>query len=124
MGAATAQKIALNMMSTLTAIHLGHVHDGYMVNLLADNMKLKRRAARIVAAIAGAERAEARAALEASGGSVKPAVLLAAGARDRDRRRRACSTERRPACAPALERASGAAPTNREPERSTSNREN
>ena len=37
MGAATAQKIALNMMSTLMAIHLGHVHDGYMVNLQADN---------------------------------------------------------------------------------------
>ncbi|TIQ71826.1 MAG: SIS domain-containing protein, partial [Mesorhizobium sp.] len=30
MGAGTAQKIALNMLSTLAAIHLGHVHDGYM----------------------------------------------------------------------------------------------
>ena len=48
MGAGTAQKIALNMLSTLTAIHLGHVHDGYMVNLHADNMKLQgaRRAHR------------------------------------------------------------------------------
>ncbi|TJW67138.1 MAG: N-acetylmuramic acid 6-phosphate etherase, partial [Mesorhizobium sp.] len=27
MGAGTAQKIALNMLSTLAAIHLGHVHD-------------------------------------------------------------------------------------------------
>ena len=54
MGAATAQKIALNMMSTLMAIHLGHVHDGYMVNLHADNTKLRSRAARIVAAISGA----------------------------------------------------------------------
>ena len=55
MGAGTAQKIALNMLSTLAAIHLGHVHDGYMVNLHADNLKLKRRAARIVSAIAGCD---------------------------------------------------------------------
>ena len=41
MGAGTAQKIALNMLSTLAAIHLGHVHDGYMVNLYADNLKLR-----------------------------------------------------------------------------------
>ena len=51
MGAATAQKIALNMLSTLTGLRLGHVHDGYMVNVVADNAKLRRRAARIVAAV-------------------------------------------------------------------------
>jgi N-acetylmuramic acid 6-phosphate etherase len=80
MGAGTAQKIALNMMSTLAAIHLGHVHDGYMVNLKADNIKLKARAARIVAAVAGVDETEAGAQLAASGGSVKHAVLLARGA--------------------------------------------
>src|SRR6202000_1448998 len=36
MGAGTAQKIALNMFSTMMATRLGHVHDGYMVNLHAD----------------------------------------------------------------------------------------
>lgn len=82
MGAATAQKIALNMMSTLTAIHLGHVFDGYMVNLNPDNRKLRGRAARIVAAISGTTEAAAAGHLEASGGQVKPAVLIAAGARD------------------------------------------
>ncbi|WP_269932683.1 N-acetylmuramic acid 6-phosphate etherase [Aminobacter sp. HY435] len=80
MGAGTAQKIALNMMSTLAAIRLGHVHDGYMVNLVADNIKLHERAARIVAAVAGCEPGEAQALLERSGGSVKIAILLAAGA--------------------------------------------
>lgn len=80
MGAGTAQKIALNMMSTMAAIHLGHVHDGYMVNLHADNIKLHERAARIVSAIAGCDTAEAQALLERSGGSVKIAILLAAGA--------------------------------------------
>jgi N-acetylmuramic acid 6-phosphate etherase len=83
MGAGTAQKIALNMLSTLAAIHLGHVHDGYMVNLLADNLKLKGRAARIVAAVAGCSEADARTALEKTGGAVKPAILVAAGAADR-----------------------------------------
>ncbi|RJT42558.1 N-acetylmuramic acid 6-phosphate etherase [Mesorhizobium waimense] len=84
MGAGTAQKIALNMLSTLTAIHLGHVHDGYMVNLTADNIKLRDRAARIVAAISGCGRDDAARLLEKSGGVVKTAILLAAGAANAD----------------------------------------
>jgi N-acetylmuramic acid 6-phosphate etherase len=84
MGAGTAQKIALNMMSTLMAIHLGHVHDGYMVNLNPDNLKLKGRAARIVSAVAGCMETEAASWLEKSGGSVKAAILLAAGAASRE----------------------------------------
>ena len=83
MGAGTAQKIALNMLSTLMAIRLGHVHDGLMVNLVADNRKLRARARGIVARIAGVDEARAGAALEAADGAVKPAVLLAAGAPDR-----------------------------------------
>jgi len=82
MGAGTAQKIALNMLSTLMAVHLGHVHDGYMVNVIADNEKLRGRACGIVAAIAGVEEDAARAALELSAGAVKPAVLIARGAPD------------------------------------------
>ena len=82
MGAGTAQKIALNMLSTLTAIHLGHVHDGYMVNLNPDNIKLRDRAARIVAAIGDCDAAQAARLLERTGGSVKQAILLAAGAAD------------------------------------------
>ncbi|HGG65383.1 MAG TPA: N-acetylmuramic acid 6-phosphate etherase [Rhodobacteraceae bacterium] len=82
LGAATAQKAALNMMSTLMGIKLGHVHDGMMVNLLADNAKLRKRAAGMVAAIAGVDDARADACLQASGGAVKPAVLLAAGVDD------------------------------------------
>jgi len=84
MGAGTAQKIALNMLSTLTAIHLGHVHDGYMVNLTADNIKLRERAVRMVAAISGKSRDDAARLLEESGGGVKTAILLAAGAASAD----------------------------------------
>ncbi|TIO77709.1 MAG: N-acetylmuramic acid 6-phosphate etherase [Mesorhizobium sp.] len=84
MGAGTAQKIALNMLSTLAAVHLGHVHDGYMVNLTADNIKLRDRAVRMVAAITGRSRDDAARLLEESGGVVKTAILLAAGAANAD----------------------------------------
>ena len=80
MGAGTAQKIALNMLSTMMATRLGHVHDGYMVNLLADNIKLRERARRIVAAVGGCGEDEAGLWLDRAGGSVKTAILLAAGA--------------------------------------------
>lgn len=79
MGAASAQKVALNMMSVLVGIRLGHVHDGYMVNVIADNAKLVDRAARIVAAISGQDMLVAQEALAASEGAVKPAILIARG---------------------------------------------
>ncbi|MBT9246853.1 N-acetylmuramic acid 6-phosphate etherase [Gemmobacter fulvus] len=79
MGAATAQKAALNLLSALVGVRLGHVHDGYMVNLIADNAKLVDRAARIVADISGVSRAMAEAALAQTGGAVKPAILVARG---------------------------------------------
>lgn len=79
MGAATAQKAALNMLSVRVGIKLGHVHDGYMVNVVADNAKLMDRAARIVAAIAECDMAAARQALDQSDGAVKPAILIARG---------------------------------------------
>ncbi len=60
MGAGTAQKAALNLLSTLTHIRLGAVHDGLMVNVQAGNAKLKRRAARIVSEIAGVDEAKPR----------------------------------------------------------------
>ena len=80
MGAGTAQKIALNMLSTMMAVRLGHVHDGYMVNVVADNLKLQGRAKGIVMAISKVSEAEAGVALDQAGGAVKLAVLIAAGA--------------------------------------------
>lgn len=82
MGAGTAQKITLNMLSTLMAVHLGHVHDGHMVNVRADNDKLRARAARIVSDITGISTDTATGLLRESRGSVKHAILLAAGAGD------------------------------------------
>ncbi|WP_432448382.1 N-acetylmuramic acid 6-phosphate etherase [Aliiroseovarius marinus] len=79
MGAGTAQKIALNSLSTLMAVELGHVHDGMMVNLTADNAKLVTRARTIVAQISAVDDAVAADALSQAGGQVKPAILIACG---------------------------------------------
>ena len=79
MGAGTAQKACLNMISTLAGIRLGQVHDGMMVGLIADNDKLRDRAERMVTAIADVSPEVARAALAQAGGVVKPAILVALG---------------------------------------------
>ncbi|MGB5558907.1 MAG: N-acetylmuramic acid 6-phosphate etherase [Paracoccaceae bacterium] len=79
LGAGTAQKVALNMMSTLAGVLLGHVHNGMMVNLNADNAKLRARAKAIVSAISGAPTAAVEQALTAARGDTKLAVLLASG---------------------------------------------
>jgi N-acetylmuramic acid 6-phosphate etherase len=79
MGAATAQKAALNMISTLMGIKLGQVYDGRMIGVVADNIKLRSRAATMVADIAGAGHSAAADALAAAKGAVKPAVLIALG---------------------------------------------
>jgi N-acetylmuramic acid 6-phosphate etherase len=82
MGAGTAQKITLNMISTLAALRLGHIYDGYMINVVADNAKLVTRAHTMIAEITGVSVHEAHAALERANLAVKPAILLAAGALD------------------------------------------
>src|SRR5215470_15219311 len=82
MAAGTAQKAALNLLSTLTHIRLGAVHGGLMVNMRVDNEKVRVRACGIVAEIAGVDEAQARAALGEAAGQIKPAVLICAGARD------------------------------------------
>lgn len=82
LGAGTAQKAALNTMSTVMGVALGHVHDGMMVNVRADNTKLRARAVGMIATIAEVDEVQAAACLDAAGTEVKPAVLLAAGAPD------------------------------------------
>lgn len=77
MNAGTAQKCALNMLSTLIGIRLRHVYDGLMVNVRAENDKLKRRAARMVARVCGfSDGAEAADLLDHAGNDVKTAIIL------------------------------------------------
>jgi N-acetylmuramic acid 6-phosphate etherase len=69
--------VALNLLSTLIMIRLGRVHDGHMVDMQATNAKLRVRARRMVMQIAGCGEEAADAALAATGGRVKPAVVVA-----------------------------------------------
>lgn len=77
LGAATAQKVALNMMSSLVALRLGHAVRGHMVNLVADNEKLQKRALRIIMDISDCSEADALDALRNASGDVKIAILIA-----------------------------------------------
>ncbi|MEV8468439.1 N-acetylmuramic acid 6-phosphate etherase [Fluviibacterium sp. DFM31] len=79
LGAGTAQKVALNMMSTQAGVLMGHVHDGLMVNLIPDNIKLRKRAATIVSRITGVAPEAAQDALKACDWNTKCAVLVASG---------------------------------------------
>ena len=79
MAAGTAQKAALGLLSTVVQIKRGHVVDGHMIGLLAENEKLRLRARCMVQDIAGVDEATATGALAASGGDVKQSVLIASG---------------------------------------------
>ncbi|MER6268377.1 N-acetylmuramic acid 6-phosphate etherase [Streptomyces sp900105755] len=74
--AGTAQKLVLNMLSTITMIRLGKTYGNLMVDVRASNEKLRARSRRIVALATGAPDAEIEAALTATDGEVKPAVLV------------------------------------------------
>jgi len=71
----TATKLVLNIFTTLAMVRCGKVLGNLMVDLNPSNVKLRDRAARIVAELTGADYDRARAALEASGWVVKRAVV-------------------------------------------------
>lgn len=73
--AGTAQKLVLNMFSTIVMVRLGKTYGNLMVDLHASNAKLRERAIRTVMTITGASRDRAAAALEASHMQVKLAIL-------------------------------------------------
>ena len=79
MNAGTAQRIALNLLSSLLMIRLGRVYKGLMVDVQASNAKLASRREAILASITGRSRDDVRAALERTNGSVKLAALLLEG---------------------------------------------
>ncbi|SED06974.1 MULTISPECIES: N-acetylmuramic acid 6-phosphate etherase [Streptomyces] len=73
--AGTAQKLVLNMVSTITMIRLGKTYGNLMVDVRASNAKLRARSRRIVALATGAGDEEIERALTESGGEVKNAIL-------------------------------------------------
>jgi N-acetylmuramic acid 6-phosphate etherase len=79
LAAGTAQKIALNLLSTALMVGLGKVYRGRMVDMRPTNAKLRARALAMVADLAPCGEEAARAALEATAFRVKPAILVARG---------------------------------------------
>ncbi|MFJ3245336.1 N-acetylmuramic acid 6-phosphate etherase [Streptomyces sp. NPDC086782] len=73
--AGTAQKLVLNMLSTITMIRLGKTYGNLMVDVRASNDKLRARSRRIVALATGAPDDEIERALAAADGEVKTAIL-------------------------------------------------
>jgi len=79
MNAGTAQRVTLNLLSTLIMIRLGRVYRGQMVDVQATNAKLAKRKEQMLVYLTGSTLEEARKALEASGGNLKLAVLVLHG---------------------------------------------
>jgi N-acetylmuramic acid 6-phosphate etherase len=74
--AGTAQKLVLNMISTIAMVRLGKTYGNLMVDVKATNEKLRARARRIVAEATGADADSVDAALEDAGGDVKVAIVM------------------------------------------------
>lgn len=76
MKAGTAQKLVLNMLSTMTMIRLGYVTGNRMTNMRARNSKLHERSIRIIRAETGVDDATAQAALERTGDDLPSAIVV------------------------------------------------
>lgn len=75
--AATATKCALNMITTMAMALSGKVYKNLMVDVKASNVKLKDRAARLIAKAAGIEKEEAVALAKKTRYNVKAAIVMA-----------------------------------------------
>ena len=101
--AGTAQKIALNTLSSSLMVRLHKVYGNLMVDLRATNAKLERRALALTQRATGAGEAAARTALAASGARVKVAIVMlkaGVGAGEAERRLEAAFGNLREALGP------------------------
>jgi N-acetylmuramic acid 6-phosphate etherase len=73
--AGTAQKLVLNMISTITMVRLGKTYGNLMVDVVATNEKLRARVRRIVATATGEPDEQVDAALDAAGGDARVAIV-------------------------------------------------
>ena len=80
MKAGTAQRVTLNLLSTLVMIRLGRVHEGLMVDVQAINAKLVRRSENILRRLSGRDSDQVHDALDRARGNIKVAMLLLHGA--------------------------------------------
>ena len=79
MNAGTAQRITLNVLSSLLMIRLGRVYKGLMVDVSATNSKLALRREAMLLGLTGRSKDDVREALMRANGSVKLAILLLEG---------------------------------------------
>ena len=88
MKSGTATKLVLNTLTTGAMIRLGKTYGNLMVDLRAWNDKLVDRSQRILMETTGLDRDGSRAVLEAAGGSVKTAIVMARRQVDREQAER------------------------------------
>jgi N-acetylmuramic acid 6-phosphate etherase len=85
MKSGTAQKLILNMLSTGAMVRIGKTYGNRMVDVQCSNAKLVKRAERLVADIGNiADMEKVQRLLDAAGGSVKTAIVMARRDVDRD----------------------------------------
>ena len=94
MKAGTAQKMVLNMLSTVTMIRLGYVTGNRMTNMRARNSKLHARSIRIIRAETGVDDAAARTALEQTAGDLPSAIVMLKTRRTPDEAKAALASAR------------------------------
>jgi N-acetylmuramic acid 6-phosphate etherase len=73
--AGTAQKLVLNMLSTIAMVRLGKTFGNLMVDVVATNEKLRARVRRIVELASGASVDQVEQALDEAGGDAKVAIV-------------------------------------------------
>ena len=76
MKAGTAQKMILNMLSTVVMTRLGKVYGNLMVDVRVSNQKLAERACRLVTRLTGVDDRRARELLASANSEVKSAVVM------------------------------------------------
>lgn len=76
MKSGTAQKLVLNMLSTMAMVRIGKTYGNLMVDLRATNEKLVRRAIRLIRTVTEADEVEARRLFDTSSGDTKLAIMM------------------------------------------------
>lgn len=84
MKSGTAQKLVLNMLTTMAMVRLGKTYGNLMVDLRATNAKLVVRAHRLIRQVTGVDAAEAARLFQAAGGETKLAILMGLTGLDAD----------------------------------------
>ena len=91
MKAGTAQKLILNMISTIAMIRLGYVRGNRMTNMKASNEKLQDRAVRILKDEAGLDESAASKLMKEAGGDLRVALVMRKAQVDADSAKKALS---------------------------------